>query len=136
MGCDIHIVLERRKIGKDEWIGVYLTDALPSRKIRVAQRDYGFFAECDGVRERTSTTVYERNLPEDVSRLAWQEYMTAPTDHHSPSHMSIGEFTAAWLRANPEPQDVRADFIAYDLLGVDAESPEGFEYRVVFWFDN
>lgn len=40
MGCDIHIVLERRKTGGTRWIGVYSTDVAHPivRKNMVAAR--------------------------------------------------------------------------------------------------
>lgn len=141
MGCDIHIVLERRKIEGGRWVGVYCTDELPSRRSVIAQRDYAFFAEVANVRGSSSASgFYPKNLPEDVSELAWQQYMRSPTDHHSPSHLSVKDFTDAWLRANPaerigRKEDVRVDFAAYDLLGV-FDTEDRFEHRVVFWFDN
>lgn len=136
MGCDIHIVVERKLKGSSEWTGIWSSDDGPCRRAHVAQRDYGFFAEVASVRGESSKSLYPRNLPVDVSRLAWLRYMQSPTDHHSASHMSVQDFVAAWLRANKEPKEVRPDFAAYDLLGIDADWPEGAEYRVVFWFDN
>lgn len=132
MGCDIHIVLERRKIDSRDWVGVYTTDTHPKHRIQIAQRDYDFFAEVAGVRGRTDTTMHPRNLPEDVSDLAWQEYMRSPLDYHSPSHMGVDEFCKAYLKANPDA--ARPEFAAYDLLGADTD--DRFEHRVVFWFDN
>lgn len=137
MGCDIHMVLERRDAAT-EWLGIWSSDVTPGIKGRtkVGQRDYGFFAEVAQVRGRSDTGLYPRNLPRDVSRLAWLQYMSAPSDYHSASHLSLDEFTAAYLRANPDDPEVRANFAAYDLFDIDAEWPEGCEYRVVFWFDN
>lgn len=135
MGCDIHIVLERRTSGKpwEDWIGVMATDYHPGARLPVAQRDYNFFAEVANVRGETSDfRNYPRNLPADVSRLAWQQYMKAPTDYHSPSHMPLDEFCATYVKINPEK--ARAEHAAYDLFGVYGD--EGFDYRVCFWFDN
>jgi hypothetical protein len=132
MGCDIHIVLERRKTDKPcaKWIGVTATDHHPGPRIPVAQRDYDFFAEVANVRGKG--THYPRNLPEDVSELAWEQYMRSPRDHHSPSHMPLDEFCAAYAKVNPTK--VRAEFAGSDLFGVYGD--DGFDYRVVFWFDN
>ena len=147
MGCDIHIVLERRAIGATKWVGVFCTDNWIGSRPLIARRDYAFFAEVAQVRgEGSEPRIYPRNIPEDVSRLAWQSYMEAPTDHHSPSHMRLGEFTDAWFRANASDalrnsgdRAPRQKFASYDLLGVsdyyDAEDRR-YEYRVVFWFDN
>jgi hypothetical protein len=135
MGCDIHIVVERRKSERptDEWIGFIATDYHPGCRLPVAARDYNFFAEVANVRGNTSTHKnYPRNLPEDVSDLAWQQYMRAPTDYHSPSNMPLDEFCENYVKINPEK--ARAEHTSYDLFGIYGD--EGFEYRVVFWFDN
>lgn len=139
MGCDIHIVLERKKRQGGDWIGVYCTDDLPGSGPLIARRDYEFFGEVANVRCRG--THYPRNVPEDVSRLAWQSYMSAPTDHHSASHMTVSEFCSSWFKVHgdgltrlPNRDPPRVEFGAYDLLGIDEE--DDYEYRVVFWFDN
>jgi hypothetical protein len=75
---------------------------------------------------------YPQNLPEDLSALAWQEYMRAPTDYHSASHMSAAEFVAVYQEVNPPPEGEER-FGLYRLLCADRDEDE---YRVVFWFDN
>lgn len=132
MGCDIHIVLERRKKPAGKWIGIYTTDTHPGQRIPIARRDYDFFASVAGVRG-PSKSHYPRNVPEDISELAWQEYMRAPTDHHSASHMSVAEFVGVYMAVNPTA--ARAEYAACDLLGT-FDSEDDFEHRVVFWFDN
>lgn len=130
MGCDIHLVIERRRKDDKEWIGVFSSDDCPGDRPPIARRDYDFFAAVAGVRGQGPN--YPRNVPEDISDLAWQNYMRCPTDHHSASHMSAAEFCATYLKVNPTKG--RTEFAAYDLLGVSDE--EHAEYRVVFWFDN
>lgn len=136
MGCDIHIVLER-KVSDSEWLGVWSSDVGPRKNGRapIAMRDYAFFAEIAQVRGSSESGIYPRNLPVDVSRLAWLQYMRCPTDYHSASHMTVDEFTSAWFRANPDSKEMRREHAAYDLLGLweDEGDPE---HRVVFWFDN
>jgi hypothetical protein len=144
MGCDIHIVLERKMVGRSQWIGVYSTDeaySIVRRNMVAARRDYSFFAEVAGVRgESKGPKLYPRNLPEDMSDLTREQFWRAPTDYHSASHATPKEFADRWLAANtsiPEQfrqKDVRTDNAVYDLLGIDGD--ERFEYRVVFWFDN
>lgn len=136
MGCDIHIVIERRMAGDTEWIGILSTDNSIGPLPKIAQRDYGFFAEVASVRGTSTTTKYPRNVPRDVSRLAWTQYMMAPTDHHSASYATPAEFVDAYIRANPHGDGFRIDHATYDLLGLSSDYPEGAEYRVVFWFDN
>jgi len=139
MGCDIHIVLERRKRDSGEWIGQWCSDNLPDRwgRPKCARRDYGLFSRF-GVRgpRDDGNAIYPRNIPEDVSRLAWSLYMLSPTDHHSASYCSLEEFIEAWRAENPNDAEVRKDWAHYDLFGVDLDWPENAEYRLVFWFDN
>lgn len=134
MGCDIHIVMERRE--GSEWVGIWSSDVGPRKDGRalIARRDYGFFSRF-AVRGSTGDVIYPRNIPKDVSRLAWLQYMKAPTDNHSASHASIEEFCDAWMAANSEHPGVRPEFAPYDLLGLFGDEDEG-EHRVVFWFDN
>lgn len=139
MGCDIHIVLETRKRRTETepagpWIGVWCSDRMPDGRAPVARRDYDFFAAVAGVRGRPDDfRNYPKNLPEDVSALAWREYMRAPTDHHSASHMTAEEFVSVYRAVNPVP-DESAGRSHYLLLGNDWDEDE--DRRVVFWFDN
>lgn len=138
MGCDIHIVLERRRKGDRKWIGEFTSDNynVVGRKMKASQRDYGFFGRLAHVRTSPNDEpcYYRKNLPRDVSDLAWDSYMRCPTDHHSASHLSVNEFCKAYLAENPDDPDVREEYAAYDLLGVDPDTD--CDYRVVFWFDN
>jgi len=134
MGCDIHIILEHCEAGSAEWVGLWSSDRVPCGRLFAARRDYNFFAEVAQVRGSSETGVYPRNLPKDVSRLAWLQFMRAPTDHHSASHLSPAEFVAAFLRANPTGAGIRPDFALHDLLAIDSD--DDGDHRVVFWFDN
>lgn len=143
MGCDIHIVVERRKIGRTKWTGIYSSDAaypIIRKNMIAARRNYEFFTELANVRGHSETSKSARNLPEDMSELSREQFWRAPTDYHSASHMTPSEFCEAWSRANDkyderfQSKEVRKDFVVYDLIGIDAD--EGDEFRVVFWFDN
>lgn len=133
MGCDIHIVIEE-KVG-DKWIGIVATDRLKDRPI-YAMRDYGFFAEIANVRGRGGH--YPKNLPRDVSELAWHLYMRCPTDHHSASHMTIEKFCEIHNSLNPSKS--RREHATWDLMGLwpaaEIEDEGASPFRVVFWFDN
>jgi hypothetical protein len=137
MGCDIHIVLERRRAGSPEWVGLWSTDTIPGDRPFFAQRDYGLFSRF-GVRGHRDDgkVIYPRNVPEDVSRLAWTQYMRAPTDYHSPSWTTLTEFAEAWLDENSQMSKVRREHALWDMFRIDGSWPEGVEYRLVFWFDN
>lgn len=127
MGCDIHVVIEEKVDGR--WLGVSASDRLKDRP-EYAQRDYDFFAAIANV--RGSGGVYPRNLPKDISDLAWHLYMGAPTDHHSASHMAIDEFCEIHHRINPKMS--RGEYATEDLMGI--YKSDGEAHRVVFWFDN
>jgi hypothetical protein len=131
MGCDIHLVVERRRKPTEKWVGIFSSDHSVGVRPKIAQRDYDFFAEVANV--RGSGPNYPRNVPEDISVLAWQGYMSSPTDHHSASHMSASEFCQIYLKVNPDAG--LAEQAAYDLLGIWGDDGEA-EHRVVFWFDN
>lgn len=148
MGCDIHIVVERRLKGRTKWVGLYSSDAayqIIRKNMIAARRDYGFFADLASVRGQSSLSQYPQNLPEDMSDLTREQFWRSPTDYHSASHMTIDQFTKTWMHSNQKldeqwrSKDIRSDYAAYDLLGV---SPDDFDddkrpdYRVVFWFDN
>ena len=138
MGCDIHIVLERRRKGLSKWIGEFCSDNynIVGKSMLARQRDYGFFGRLAHVRgsPKDGPSHYPKELPYDVSELAWDSYMSAATDHHSVSHLSVDDFCDAWLAEHPDHPTVRRDYAAYDLLGIDED--DTLEYRVVFWFDN
>lgn len=147
MGCDIHIVVERRKSGRTKWVGLYSSDAaypIIRKNMIAARRDYAFFACVAGVRGDAPEGVakmYPRNLPEDMSDLTREQFWRAPTDYHSASYATPAEFARQWLAANSakgahfQQKDVREDYAVYDLLGIEGDD-DGDEHRVVFWFDN
>ena len=137
MGCDIHMVLEGKFPGDSDWVGIVAYDRLPGSRLKFSQRDYGLFQRFGvrGYREDVAT-IYPRNLPRDVSPLAWRMYMLCPTDYHSASHCTLREFADAWRAENPDDATVRSEHVIYDLFGL-WEGEEGEpEYRLVFWFDN
>lgn len=127
MGCDIHTVIEE-KVG-DRWVGVAASDCM-KRRPYYAERDYSFFGQIANVREHG--LHYPKNLPRDVSELAWHLYMRCPTDHHSASHMPLEQFCLIHNEQNPKLS--RLEYAVEDLTGLYDENGE--EYRVVFWFDN
>lgn len=146
MGCDIHIVVERKKKGRDKWVGIYSSDAaypIIRKNMIAARRDYAFFGVVAAVRGEGigGKRHYPRNLPEDMSDLTREQFWYAPTDYHSASYMTPKEFADCWLAANEQmpgqfrSSEVRSDFAIYDLLGIEADD-SGCDFRVVFWFDN
>lgn len=145
MGCDIHIVVERKRKAGGPWVGMYSSDAcypIIRSNMIAAQRDYAFFGALAAVRgEPVEGTMYPRNLPEDMSELTRQQFWRCPTDYHSASHSSPKYFAAMWLFTNAAKADgfqaksIRVEHAVYDLLGIGCDEDD-FEFRVVFWFDN
>ena len=135
MGCDIHIVLEAKFDGQPDWVGLWCSDNLPGGRPIVARRNYEFFSSVAGVRGYDGSSAERKNLPIDISRLAWLKFMAAPTDHHTASLMAVGEFCDRWVRCNPSDERVRGEHALWDLLAIDSDWPKA-DYRVVFWFAN
>ena len=145
MGCDVHMVVERRLSGNgSKWIGLYCTDHAPGHRSRppIAQRDYDFFGRLASVRSQPEgPRDYPKFIPGDVSELALVEMTRFGSDGHSHSHLPLARVIQHWISsqgarplAKPEERTVSA--IAYQEFGVDLDYPEDAEYRVVFWFDN
>ena len=155
MGCDIHFVLEKRKKGKDNWLGVYSTSApSPERAtsrntdchdhgVLLEQRDYRFFAALAGVRGEGPEP---NGLPEDMSELA-QDFVDGWRENgHSHGHCTAFEFISTWDLANNDGKltaeatkrrlagNLYAANSLYALLGIYFD--EFDDFRVVYLFDN
>lgn len=121
MGCDIHMVLER-KIG-DEWVGMHNYNSPNSEAItlydwtgeniesnqrrpwvsyRIMDRNYELFGELAGVRTEGSLGNEPRGLPEDMSQLTRVLANEWGQDGHSHSHLSLTEFVAAYAASEDE----------------------------------
>lgn len=163
MGCDIHIVLERKN-DAGRWVGIrdYAhfagsligQDGLASYVIK--HRNYVFFNDLCGMRGSGSTFGYEaRGLPENVSALT-EMALANDNDLHGHSWLTMKELQPVLDLHFPE---VVSDQIADKLLGssssrkntiqtlVDDDIEMGDDliddayhsherYRLVFAFDN
>jgi len=150
MGCDIHMVLER-KMG-DRWIGVRDVEHFQNYRYdeetkswkrefiwcRARQRNYDLFAKLAGVRGDGPDA---KGMPGDASELAVAMSEQWGGDGHSHSYCLLQEFleNAAASERNPaevflaEHPAVSSPFTYF--FGM-YEPEENEEYRVVFWFDN
>lgn len=138
MGCDIHLVLERKN-DAGKWVGVdtfnsHASAYGESHSVPVARsRNYERFAALAGVR---GDGPEPRGLPSDASdttRLLATDDWGA--DGHSHSHLPLGEAAKIFLQTEfkkPQRTSLAMTDPAYHYFGVDPADG----YRIVFWFDN
>lgn len=154
MGCDIHIVVERRVGGK--WIGVNPMPSITTRKIKkddlgfamplATDRNYDRFARLASVRGEGEKP---RGLPPDISDLTRLEVAGWGGDGHSHSWLSLKDAARIWLETEWlrdktfDPDSYEAKYPEAHYFGCEAVDAGGSErygkiddYRVVFWFDN
>lgn len=160
MGCDIHIILERKDTERCRWVGLRQLGHLPSKALglvpesklpwvtwRIKNRDYAFFAALAQVRGEDDQGYEARGFPEDMSELS-QYVLGDDDDLHSASWLTAKELAPPLLRVK---EGVTTSTRVHDkLLGVDEEeftvlhrwidddiTPENIdEWRIVFAFDN
>lgn len=166
MGCDIHMVLERKI--KDEWVGVhhyhgfeavalrdmdYLAKDKPNPQgripFRITVRDYRLFGELAGVRTDGTLGNEPQGLPEDASQLTRALADEWGMDGHSHSYLSLTKFAQAYAAA----MDQTAQLVEHRLhpteetkqwfkdictliTGFDIYDNRYDEFRICFWFDN
>lgn len=156
MGCDIHMVVERKWEGR--WVGLHAVPYMrtyerdnASAPLSVSfhgwdikNRNYGFFAKLAGVRGEGPEP---KGVPDDASDLTLMEIDSWGQDGHSHSWCMVQEFydlfreSNEWLVVDTLVEG-SARISIDDLLGVSysdlAEEEKGVadNYRVVFWFDN
>jgi hypothetical protein len=166
MGCDIHIVLER-KDRDNVWIGwkqmtymsteaiklTYTNYETPHEMPRfvsyiIDQRNYSFFNALCGVRGPGSEFGYEpRGLPNDASRMTRMCLSEDDVDLHSHSWLSIKELVpclaAHWGNKKKEEyifeRMANEDgnlYLATQLVDEGIVNDNADEWRFVFAFDN
>lgn len=161
MGCDIHIVVERKT--KNGWVGVhacpFMWDSTLDISVHeneiltrpknywafwaVRRRNYALFARLAGVR---GDGPEAKGMPNDASELARMEADYWGVDGHSHSYCSVMEFVASYIGASDDDTKLQhitsrmmddgttVEKLAQSLFAV--ESNDLDNYRVVFWFDN
>lgn len=158
MGCDIHILLERKIITKfdsgmkDKWVSVstigifdFSSPEQPTSYPEIALRNYEFFAKLAGVR---GDGPKAKGLPEDASEYARYLKYSWGVDGHSWSYDSLEHFLLTYMLCNRKTSTkvkmtaqaiegvskARIALQYFKYLSVDPEDLH--EYRVVYWFDN
>lgn len=135
MGCDIHLVLEKKF--REQWVGVPM-ERCP------CTRNYKRFGLLAGVRDEGPDP---RGIPEDASALARMEIEDWGVDGHSHSWCTLQEYVQACLASEHDPEkmldpnDERVKNPYYHYFGLYVLKLDGYseqidDYRVVFWFDN
>lgn len=140
MGCDIHIVLER-KVGDGGWVGIHNFPYWQQRDRTgrstawplATERNYRRFAALAGVR---GDGPEPRGVPEDVSVLAQMEIDRYGSDGHSHSWMSVEEAAPIFLQTEwvGPSDDWASKYPVCYFFGVEPEDAKN--HRLVFWFDN
>jgi hypothetical protein len=155
MGCDIHIVVERKWEGR--WVGVrtdqgfncggYDGEVNTWATPKVGRRDYAFFERLAGVRGNGPDPL---GIPGDASDLSLLRLSYWEGDGHSFSYLPLKEFAERWCAkdeafiATRAAERLEGSDRAYARL-LDRASMGAFDlyadmniddFRVVFWFDN
>lgn len=155
MGCDIHMVVERK--WGDKWVGLHAVPYMKtySRKDGraplesnfiswdIKSRNYDLFAKLAGVR---GDGPQPKGIPTDASELALMEIDSWGCDGHSHSWCTAQEFfdlfqaTNEWL-VTAKLVEGATPVTIDDLMGISYDEIYGSGaadtmYRVVFWFDN
>lgn len=139
MGCDIHLVLERKLAEEAGWVAVdlfgYSRDTSGRTCFPAARsRNYRRFAALAGVR---GDGPEPRGFPEDASQSAKYLFDDWGADAHSPSWLEIDEATRVFLATEYEPfkaDSIEAKWPMSHYFNTEADNPDN--YRIVFWFDN
>ena len=140
MGCDIHLVLERKTDAG--WVGLNSFEMHHDRNAEYSfpiagDRNYGRFAALAGVRGDGPQAI---GLPDDISALTAELVREWDGDGHSHSWMPLKSAakifaeTESFGAKRGERDPIEYYFGVYFDGGRSATSVE--DYRIVFWFDN
>ena len=140
MGCDIHLILEK-KIGAN-WVGVSLFNGFHTRNYPhtvypiAVDRSYARFSALAGVR---GDGPPPRGVPDDISVLAKSIVDEYGNDGHSHSWLPLVDATKIFMATNfrPgfEPDELPwCEWPTNYFFNVD--DTEANHHRLVFFFDN
>ncbi len=145
MGCDIHLVVERRD--GDRWVAVHTTNAthgidrdgeLAWSCPAAVRRNYRRFAALAGVR---GDGPEPRGIPHDASDYARMEIRRWGRDGHSHSWLPLAEALPIFVETERWPDaghgvEYARRYPAYFFFDVNEVDPDLGDHRIVFWFDN
>ena len=142
MGCDIHLVLERKH--GERWIAVDTfcghdidnrTDNLDWAAPAATARNYKRFAALAGVRGNGPSPHGVPNNASETTKFLVENY---GDDGHSHSYLSLEKAikifaeTEYWRDFEP-PEHYHRKYPSNFFFGVETDNV--YEYRLVFWFD-
>lgn len=141
MGCDIHLVVERRV--EQRWVAVRIMRSIstaapinygmnfatPASK----ERNYDRFAALAGVR---GPGPAPRGLPDDVSETS--RFLFELLDRHTPSWLPLSEAAEIFAATERhELNDFDRKYSMYHYFNIEPETDGPAEdHRLVFWFDS
>lgn len=138
MGCDIHMVLERKVDGK--WLGLH-DFPYGSGKWRARDRNYRRFNEIAGVRGEGPATP--KGLPADISDLGRYVVAYWDGDGHSHTWLTLREAipiflaTEYWGEGEKRRDDEHAKkWPASYFFDIEDGEEDMDEYRLIIFFDN
>lgn len=131
MGCDIHAYLESKPKGNEKWLN--------SEKIHLA-RDYGAFTLLAGVRNYQDVPYpYEpKDLPKDLADFTASEYKIWDGDAHTESWLNLAELKEVFEQYDETFGKVYGmgdDYLSL-IPKMEQLEADGYDCRLVFWFDN
>ncbi len=146
MGCDIHLVLEKKHEGK--WVAIDTfkshhrlrptkDDIMDGWSSPVARsRNYARFAKLAGVRGDGPEPL---GIPNDASETT--KYLVADRGSDGHSHSWLPMMAAATIFLATQPIDGLSDGVTkfpedYFFNASPLDVDDAKNYRVVFWFDN
>ena len=152
MGCDIHLVLEKKDTNTGRWVGLHdfsrdILDATSAKRLSInfpaRHRNYERFAALAGVRGEGPEP---KGLPEDASDLT-RMVLDNDSDLHSHTWYSLKEAVEIFDRTDGSPiaQKVAAKLTGETLIGplhryfgieVDSQFDKIENYRLCIAFDN
>lgn len=126
MGCDIHAHIEYKK--GDHWY-YFAPASLP--------RNYALFAHMAGVRNygEVQPVAPPRGLPESVQEETREDYEGWTGDAHTASWLNYHEFAQAHVLSKGDTLFTSPIVDAW-LAAMLVLEGNGYQPRIVFWFDN
>lgn len=146
MGCDIHLVLEKRD--GEKWVGIDTFNGHHRAKWELKDeneydysspvtrtRNYHRFAKLAGVRGYGPNP---RGVPDDASDTTRLMVKRWGSDGHSHSWLPMTEAAAIFAATAGDMDEWAAKYPASYFFNVDTsdERTDADDYRIIFWFDN